>query len=349
MKDYGRVSKIYHDALGLRLSEDPLVPSTLSQYIMPVPREEFLSPIWKDGIFKDKVLFCTGGAGTICSMQVRAFVALGGNACIIGRNVEKTENGAKDIATVRPGAKVIGLGNVDVRNPEALQSAADRCAKELGGIDFAIAGAAGNFLAPMSQLSANAFKTVIDIDAIGSFNTAKACLPYLVESVKKHKNSGKSNPTGTGGRIIFISASFHYNGAPLQSHVMAAKAAVDQISNATAIEYGPYGITSNVITPGPIANTEGMERLSRMDERSKERSQKSIPVGRWGEMKEIADATVFLFSEAASYINGHVLVVDGGQWRMGTGMSGGAWQYPDFLMSGDEITGVKSGRRSSKM
>src|ERR1700761_7745190 len=102
---------------------------------MPVPREEFLSPIWKDGIFKDKVLFCTGGAGTICSMQVRAFVALGGNACIIGRNVEKTEKGAKDIASVRPGAKVLGLGNVDVRDGKALQNAADRCAKELGGID----------------------------------------------------------------------------------------------------------------------------------------------------------------------------------------------------------------------
>src|ERR1700761_5989502 len=179
---------------------------------MPVPREEFLSPIWKDGIFKDKVLFCTGGAGTICSMQVRAFVALGGNACIIGRNVEKTEKGAKDIATVRAGAKVIGIGGVDVRDGAALKAAADRCAQELGSLDFAIAGAAGNFLAPMSQLSTNAFKTVMDIDALGSYNTAKACLPYLVESVKKHGNSGKSQPTGTGGRLIFISATFPLTG-----------------------------------------------------------------------------------------------------------------------------------------
>ncbi|KAK3718200.1 peroxisomal 2 4-dienoyl-CoA reductase sps19 [Vermiconidia calcicola] len=314
---------------------------------MPVPREEFMSPIWKDGIFKDKVLFCTGGAGTICSMQVRAFVALGGNACIIGRNVEKTESGAKDIATVRPGSKVIGLGNVDVRDGEALKAAAERCAKELGGIDFAIAGAAGNFLAPMSQLSTNAFKSVMDIDALGSYNTAKACLPYLVESAKKHKNTGKSYPTGTGGRMIFISASFHYVGRALQAHVMAAKAAVDQISNAVAIEYGPYGITSNVITPGPIAKTEGMERLSRSDPETVERSKRSIPVGRWGEVKEIADATVFLFSEGASYINGMIMVVDGGQWRTsGAADSSGPWRYPDFLLSGDEVTGVKSARKS---
>jgi len=84
----------------------------------------------------NKVVFCTGGAGSICSAQVRALVHLGANACIIGRNVSKTENMAKDIATARPGAKVLGLGAVDVRKPEALVEAAERCVKELGSIDF---------------------------------------------------------------------------------------------------------------------------------------------------------------------------------------------------------------------
>ncbi|KAF2481691.1 hypothetical protein BDY17DRAFT_299468 [Neohortaea acidophila] len=315
---------------------------------MPVPQEKYLSPIWRDGLYKDKVLFCTGGAGTICSMQVRAFVALGGNACIVGRNVEKTESAAKDIATVRTGAKVIGLGNVDVKDPAILKAAADKCAKELGGIDFAIAGAAGNFLAPMSQLSSNAFKTVMDIDALGSFNTAKAVLPYLIESAKKNKNSGKSNPTGTGGRILFISASMHFRGQPLQAHVMAAKAAVDQISNAISIEYGPYGITSNVLTPGPIAETEGMERLARAGDRdgAAQGYLRRIPLGRMGETKEIADAMVYLFSEAASYVNGTTLVVDGGQWRTNSSGDEGFSKYPDFILSGEEVTGVKSGRRS---
>lgn len=312
---------------------------------MPVPREEFLSPTWRDNIFTNKVLFCTGGAGTICSAQTRAFVALGGNACIIGRNVEKTERMAKDIATARQGAKVLGLGAIDVRDPKALVSAAERCVQELGSLDFCIAGAAGNFLAPMAQISSNAFKSVMDIDALGSYNTAKACLPYLLESAKKYPNTSKPNAAGTGGRIIFISATFHYTGKPLQAHVSAAKAAVDQIAHSIAIEYGPLGITSNVITPGPIANTEGMERLAKSDPASLEESKKGVPVGRWGEVREIADATVYLFADTGSYVNGHALVVDGGQWRVsGGGMA--QLPYPDFITGGQAVSGVKSGKKA---
>jgi peroxisomal 2,4-dienoyl-CoA reductase len=84
----------------------------------------------------NKVVFCTGGGGTICSAQVRALVHLGANACIIGRNVEKTENMARSIATARKGAKVIGIGAVDVRKLESLESAVDTCVKELGAIDY---------------------------------------------------------------------------------------------------------------------------------------------------------------------------------------------------------------------
>lgn len=313
---------------------------------MPLTRTDYLSSTWAEGIFKDKVLFCTGGAGTICSVQVRAFVALGGNAAIIGRNAEKTTRMASDIATARANAKVLGLGNIDVRNAEALATAAKKCAEELGGIDFVIAGAAGNFLAPMSQLSANAFKSVMDIDVLGSYNTAKATLPYLLESAKKSPNTSSAcGPEGTGGRIIFISATFHYRGQPLQAHVSAAKSAVDQISNSVALEYGPLGVTSNVISPGPIENTEGMERLSKTDPESVTASKKSIPLGRWGSVREIADATVYLFSGAGSYVNGHVLVVDGGAWRT-SGSNMGSWQYPDFLLEGGVIEGVKGGKKA---
>ncbi|KAK5071609.1 peroxisomal 2 4-dienoyl-CoA reductase sps19 [Lithohypha guttulata] len=301
---------------------------------MPQDPSEYVSSIFKDGIFKDKVVFCTGGNGSICSGQVRALVHLGANACIVGRNVEKTEGMAKDIATAREGAKVIGIGACDVRSMESVQKAVDTCVKELGRIDFCIAGAAGNFLAPMSQLSSNAFKTVIDIDLIGSYNCAKACLPELVKAAKEHPTGESTVPSG---RIIFISATLHYGGTVLQTHAVAAKAGVDALSSQVCIEYGPLGITSNVISPGPIGGTEGMDRLAK---KAKEGTNpwKVIPSGRMGKVKDIADATVYLFSDAANYVNGEVLVVDGGAWR--TTSTGRDFPYPDFLLEGGSVEGV---------
>lgn len=194
------------------------------------------------------------------------------------------------------------------------------------------AGAAGNFLAPINQLSPNAFKSVMDIDVLGSYNTLKATLPSLVESAKRTKIECRlspppsltivnytllsmlknltfnllASPSPLGGRIIFISATLHYTGTPLQAHVGVAKAGVDALSNSVAIEFGPRGITSNIIAPGPIAGTEGMERLARKEDAAA--GKKQIPLGRWGTVREIADATVYLFSEAAGYVTGTTLV-----------------------------------------
>jgi len=175
----------------------------------------------------------------------------------------------------------------------------------------------------------------MDIDVLGSYNTLKATIPELVKPAANTKTPSKSpshlslpplphfpststpqtnidaklipaSPSPLGGRIIFISATMHYTGAPLQTHVVVAKAGVDALSANVALEFGPRGITSNVIAPGPIGGTEGMERLARKEDI--EGMGRRIPSGRWGTVREIADATVYLFSEAAGYVNGTVLV-----------------------------------------
>lgn len=154
----------------------------------------------------------------------------------------------------------------------------------------------------MEQLSANAFKSVIDIDVLGSYNTVKATIPHLVKSASKHKSDGKTPcAAGTGGRIIFVGATIQFTGLPLQTHVAVAKAGVHALSNNVAIEYGPLGVTSNVVVPGPIGGTEGMDRLARKEDM--EAHSRTVPVGRYGTVKEIADATVYLFSDAANYVN----------------------------------------------
>lgn len=118
----------------------------------------------------------------------------------------------------------------------------------------------------------------------------------------------------------------------MQSHVAAAKAGVDALSATVAIEYGPRGITSNVITPGPIAGTEGMERLGNRDDEKAGTAFKRVPLQRYGTVKEIADGTVYLFSDAGNYVSGEVLVIDGASWRSPGGMGG--FEYPSFLADG---------------
>lgn len=252
---------------------------------------------WKSDIFTGKVVFITGGAGTICRGQAEAMVLLGANAAIIGRNPQKTEQAAREIQQLRSGSKVIACSNTDVRKVESLVEAVNKTIQELGRIDYVIAGAAGNFLSDFNHLSSNAFQTVVSIDLLGSYNTAKACF----EELRKTK-----------GSIIFVSATLHYYGIPFQVHVGAAKAGVDALSNALAVELGPLGIRSNCIAPGLIKGTEGFNRLlTGIDIESK------IPLQRFGTVENVAQATIYLFSLAGDYVNGTIQIVDGGAWHMG--------------------------------
>lgn len=177
------------------------------------------------------------------------------------------------------------------------------------------AGAAGNFLAPLTQLSQNAFKTVIDIDLFGSWNTLKATLPHLITSAQKNKSDGRrSSKAGTGGRIIFISATLGYTGTPLQTHAIVAKAGVDKLAVQVAIELGPRGITSNVIAPGGVTGTEGTDRLIKNGNDSS--VVKSVPSGRLGTVKDMADVVVYLFSDAGNYVNGETIVGKLNPWEL---------------------------------
>jgi len=170
-------------------------------------------------------------------------------------------------------------------------------------------------------------------------------MPYLIESAARNPNP---NPSGlTGGRFLSVSATFHFTGMPLQSHVSAAKAAIDSLMGSVAIEYGPYGVTANCIAPGAIAGTEGMERLA-SSQHTRDEHTRGIPSGRWGTVRDIADATVYVFSDAGNYVNGTNLVVDGAGWRRQGGLQVGldeGMTYPKFLLTGEISKNLKDGRK----
>ena len=250
-------------------------------------------------IFQNKTVFVTGGGSGINLGIARHFAALGANVAICGRTEEKLKNAERELAEF--GGKTLSVV-ADVRDYAALEAGLEKVKNTLGSVDVLVCGAAGNFYCPAEQLSANGFKTVIDIDLLGSFNASRAAFSQLKE---------------TRGTVIFISAGQSFQSYLAQSHVGAAKAGIDNLMKNLAMEWGRFGIRSNSIAPGPIEGTEGMNRLGVGG--INEKLKKIIPLKRLGTVDDIAEAAVFLASPLASYISGTCLVVDGGQNLPGSG------------------------------
>ena len=250
--------------------------------------------IFLEGTLKDRVAFVTGGGTGITGGVARALAEAGASVVLVSRKMEHLEPAAAAIN--ENGGKAFAVA-ADVRNPEEVEKAIAASVAHFGKIDIVVNGAAGNFLCAAEELSPNGFGTVVDIDLKGTFNVCRAAF----EELKKNR-----------GQILNISATLHYLGTPMQLHVSAAKAGVDALTRNLAVEWGRYGIRVNAIAPGPIGDTEGMKRL--VPEPIKEKLRQRIPLGHFGEIADIENAAIFLCSEAASFINGAVLVVDGGHW-----------------------------------
>ncbi len=250
--------------------------------------------VFAQHVLNGHVAFVTGGGTGITGGIARALAESGAKVCLVSRKLEHLEPAA-DLIT-KEGGEAITVA-ADVREPGSVENAVAVSVEKFGKIDIVVNGAAGNFLCAAENLSPNGFGTVVDIDLKGTFNVCRAAFAQL----KAHQ-----------GQILNISATLHYLGTPMQLHVSAAKAGIDALTRNLAVEWGRYGIRVNGIAPGPIEDTEGMKRL--LPEPFKEKLRKSIPLGRFGRISDIEKAAVFLCSEAASFVNGVVLVVDGGQW-----------------------------------
>jgi peroxisomal 2,4-dienoyl-CoA reductase len=254
------------------------------------------SSVFRADILSGKVAFVTGGGSGICQGITRTLMEHGASAAIAGRKVDRLQAAAQ--AMEASTGKACLATPCDVRDPAAVKAALDATLARFGRIDIVINGAAGNFLAPAAQLSPNGFKTVMDIDAAGTFNVSRAAFDaWLGEH---------------GGTILNISATLHHSATPMQIHASAAKAAVDSITRTLAVEWGPLGIRVNGIAPGPIDDTEGMSRLAPGE--MKQRMIDAIPIKRYGRIDEIASLALFLCSDAASLIHGATIVADGGAW-----------------------------------
>ncbi len=246
------------------------------------------SPHTYDG----KVVFIAGASSGINLSIGQAFARAGAKVALISRSLDKITAATKTITD--EGYEAIGMA-ADVRDYQAVEDALKLTASQFGKIDVVVSGAAGNFPAAALDMSANGFKTIIDIDLIGTFNVFRASFEFL------------SRP---GASLIAISGQ-----APRptmhQSHVCSAKAGVNMLTQCLAMEWGQAGVRVNAIAPGMIGDTEGMRRLA-PSVAEDQANAGSIPLRAYGAKDDIADAALFLSSDSARYITGAILFVDGG-------------------------------------
>lgn len=208
------------------------------------------------------------------------------------------------IAAAAEGLRAEGLDAIgiagDVRDAAAMEDVAGQAARHLGGIDIVVSGAAGNFFASAEEMSANGFRTVVEIDLIGTFNVFKAAFAHL---------------TRPGASLVAVSAPQAQRAMRNQAHACAAKAGVDMLTKCLALEWGAHGIRVNGVSPGPIADTEGLARLTGEGDLA-DRVQAALALPYFGRGSDVGDAVAFLCSDAARYVTGTILDCDGGM-RLG--------------------------------
>ncbi len=245
-----------------------------------------------------RVAVITGGGGGIGFGIAKAFAAAGAKLVLASRSEERLVGAVKEIEKM--GGQAIAV-QADVRNYEDIERVVKTAIDTYGSLDIMIANAAGNFVVPASEMSPNAWKTVIDIDLNGTFYCARAAYPALKDSK-------------FGGRFIAISTTRALEGWPGCAHAGAAKAGIMSLIRTLTGEWGADGIRCNTIAPGAIGDTEGVKRIYE-DAGRKANELSSIPLGEFGKTVDIANAAVFLCSDAGAYVAGADLVVDGGRNR----------------------------------
>ncbi len=248
---------------------------------------------FRPGLLAGKTAFVAGGSSGINLGIAHGLAEAGARVAIISRKPEKVEAAVAELQAA--GHNAMGSA-ADVRDYDAVATALHTVREAYGEIDIVISGAAGNFLAPAVGMSANAFRTVVDIDLIGTFHVLRAAYEHLRKP---------------GASVISITAGQAVNPTMFQSHVCAAKAGINMLTRCLALEWGGAGVRVNAIAPGPISDTEGMARLTPTPE-AEAALKKLIPLGDYGEKRDIADLAIFLSSESAKYITGAILDCDGG-------------------------------------
>ncbi|MGO4821516.1 MULTISPECIES: SDR family oxidoreductase [unclassified Flavobacterium] len=259
----------------------------------------------RDDALKGKVIVVTGGGSGLGKAMTKYFLELGAAVAITSRDLDKLKNTASELET-ETGGTCLPL-QCDVRHYEEVENMLQEVLKAFGKVDVLLNNAAGNFISPTERLSANAFDTVIDIVLKGTKNCTLAFGKHWIDTKQ------------TAATVLNIVTTYAWTGSAYVVPSATAKAGVLAMTRSLAVEWAKYGIRTNAIAPGPFPTKGAWDRLLPGDLAEKFDMAKKVPLKRVGDHQELANLAAYLVSDFSAYINGEVVVIDGGEWLKGAG------------------------------
>lgn len=267
----------------------------------------------KDNSLKGKTVVVTGGGTGLGKAMATYFSELGANLVITSRKLDVLQATANEIEH-KTGQSVLAVA-CDVRQIEEVENLLAQSLNRFGRVDVLVNNAAGNFISPTERLSANAFSSIIDIVLKG---TANCTLTFGKDWIAKKQ----------AANVLNIVTTYAFTGSGYVVPSAAAKGGVLTMTRSLAVEWGKYGIRHNAIAPGPFPTKGAWDRLLPGDLAEQFDFKNRVPLKRVGEHQELANLAAFLISDFATYVNGEVITIDGGEWLMGAGQMNGMDAIP---------------------
>jgi len=265
----------------------------------------FSAKMLRDDALSDKVIVITGGGSGLGKAMTKYFMELGAKVAITSRDIEKLKTTSTELES-ETGGTCLPV-QCDVRHYAEVEAMLQEVLKAYGKVDVLLNNAAGNFISPTERLSANAFDTIIDIVLKGTKNCTLAFGKHWIETKQE---------TST---VLNIVTTYAFTGSAYVVPSATAKAGVLAMTRSLAVEWAKYGIRTNAIAPGPFPTKGAWDRLLPGDLKEKFDLSKKVPLKRVGDHQELANLAAYLVSDFSAYINGEVIVIDGGEWLKGAG------------------------------
>lgn len=259
----------------------------------------------RDDALQGKVIVVTGGGSGLGKAMTKYFLELGAKVAITSRDLEKLKTTAAELE-LETGGNCLPL-QCDVRHYDQVENMLKAVVNAFGKVDVLLNNAAGNFISPTERLSANAFDTVIDIVLKGTKNCTLAFGKHWIDTKQ------------TSSTVLNIVTTYAWTGSAYVVPSATAKAGVLAMTRSLAVEWAKYGIRTNAIAPGPFPTKGAWDRLLPGDLAEKFDMSKKVPLQRVGDHQELANLAAYLVSDFSAYVNGEVVVIDGGEWLKGAG------------------------------